>query len=269
MIRLKYFLSFFIGTLVYTGIFAQVDTPPSPYGGSSLMKEFICNEMIYPPEAMKDKIQGTVEVTITVMQDGKALNHHVTGSVYPDLDAEALRISKLLLFYPAVKNGSYIIENITIPVKFNVKKYKRNCKNKGLDDFEQYSGPADSSLKVYPTGSVDRAPRPVFKDPAMNFGKYISQNLKYPDIAYKQSITGDVELSFVVETSGRISNIEVVNPLGGGCTEEAISLINQLLWSPGMYKGMAVRTSLSARISFNLENNSNHQYLPNNTNTTM
>jgi len=269
MIRLKYFLSFFIGTLLYSCIFAQVDTPPSPYGGSTLMKEFICNEMVYPPDAMKDKIQGTVEVTITVMQDGKTLNHHVSEAVHPDLDAEALRISKLLLFYPAVKNGNYVIEKIKIPVKFNVKKYKRNCKNIGLDDFEQYAGPVDSSLNIYPTRTVEQAPRPVFKDPEMNFGKYINQNLKYPDIAYKQSITGDVELSFVVETSGRISNIEVINPLGGGCTEEAISLISGLLWSPGICKGKAVRTSLSAKISFNLDNNSNHQYLPNNTNTTM
>lgn len=269
MIKPKYFLSFIIGTLLYSCVFSQIDTPPRPYGGSTLMKEFICNEMIYPPAALKEKIQGTVEVSITVMIDGKAVNHHITKAVHPDLDAEALRISRLLLFYPATKNGSNIIETVTIPVKFNIKKYKRNCKNIGLDDFEQYTGPADSSLKIYATRAVEQAPRPFFKDPDMNFGKYINQNLKYPEIAYKQNITGDVELSFVVETSGRISNIEVINPLGGGCTEEAISLINQLLWNPGICKGKAVRTSLSAKISFNLDNNSNHQYLPNNTNTTM
>ena len=34
-------------------------------------------------------------------------------------------------------------------------------------------------------------------------------------------------------------------------------------------KGKAVRTFLSASISFNLDNNSNHRYLPNNNNTTM
>ena len=62
----------------------------------------------------------------------------------------------------------------------------------------------------------------------MSFGKFIAENLKYPELAYTQNIAGDVELSFIVETSGRISNLEVVNPLGGGCTEEAIHLIKQM-----------------------------------------
>jgi len=269
MFKLKYFLSFILATLLFSSVFSQIDTPPKPYGGNTLMKQFICNEMIYPSAAMEEKIQGTVEVSITIMQDGRALNHHVTQAVDPELDAEALRISKLLLFYPAVKNGSFVIEKVKVPVKFNIRKYKRNCKNIGLEDFEPYTGPVDTSLKIYPTKSVDQAPVPVFKDPSMNFGKYISENLKYPEIAYTQSITGDVELSFIVETSGRISNIEVINPLGGGCTEEAIKLINQLLWNPGMRKGEAVRTMLSAKISFSLDNNSNHKYLPNNNNTTM
>ena len=41
-------------------------------------------------------------------------------------------------------------------------------------------------------------------------------------------------MNFIVETSGRISNLEVVNPLGGGCTEEAIVLLKQVHWSPGI-----------------------------------
>lgn len=269
MNNLKHILAFTMSLLMFSFTFSQVDTPPKPYGGNTLMKEFICNEMIYPPSAMEAKVEGTVEVSITVMHDGKAMNHHITKSVDPQLDAEALRISRLLLFYPAVKNGNPVIEKVRIPVKFNVKKYKRNCKNMGYDSFDQYAGPADTTLSIYPTKAVDMAPMPKFKDPDMTFGKYIAENLKYPEIAFSQSIVGDVELSFVVETSGRVSNIEVVDPLGGGCTEEAIKLITQLHWSPGMVKGKAVRTALSARISFSLDNNSNHQYLPNNNNNTM
>lgn len=269
MVKLKHILALAISLFLFTGVYSQVDTPPKPYGGNSLMKAFICNEMIYPPDALSKKVEGTVEVTITIMEDGKAMNHLVSQSIAPELDAEALRISKLLLFYPAIKNGNHVIEKVKVPVKYNIKKYKRNCKNMGYDSFEPYSGPVDTSLTIYATMAVDQSPAPMFKDPSMDFGKYITENLKYPDIAFTQSISGDVELAFVIETSGRVSNIEVVDPLGGGCTEEAIKLINQLHWSPGMAKGKAVRTSLSARISFNLDNNTNHQYLPNNNNNTM
>jgi len=269
MLSLRSFLTFTTSILLCSGIFAQIDTSPKPYGGNSIMKEFMCNEMTYPPAALNDKIEGTVEVAITVMQDGKTLNHRIYQSISPQLDQEALRICKLLLFYPAVKNGNYIIDDVKIPVRFNVKKYKRNCKNKGFDDFEQYSGPVDTSLNIYPVKALDRAPVPVFSDPGMDFGKYIGKNLKYPELAFTQSISGKVVLNFIVETSGRISNIEIADPLGGGCSEEAIKLLNQLHWSPGMLKGKAVRTSLSASISFSLENDSNHQYLPNNNNSTM
>jgi len=255
--------------LIYFPGFTQMDTPPQPYGGNTWMREFICNEMIYPEKAMTNKIEGTVEVTVTVMQDGKTTNYRIPDPLSPELDQEAMRISRLILFYPAVKSSNFVIEDVNIPVKFNIKKYQRNCKKMAFEDFQVYSGPVDTSLTVYPTKTLDQAPRPVFLNPAMDFGKFIAENMKYPELAFRQNITGDVEMNFIVETSGRISNLEVVKPLGGGCTEEAINLLKQVHWKPGIIKGKAVRTFLSASISFSLDNNSDHRYLPNNNNTTM
>jgi len=262
-------ISTLTGILISFSLIGQMDVPPQPYGGNSWMKEFICNEMIYPDEALARKAEGTVEVMVTVLQDGKTINYRIIESVSPELDREAMRICKLLLFYPAVKSSKQIIENVTIPVKFNIKKYNRNCKQKGFADYEAYTGAVDTSLIIYPTKMLDQAPAPVFLDPKMDFGKYIAENMKYPELAFTQNITGIVELSFVVEKSGRISNLVVLNPLGGGCTEEAIELIKQIYWKPGIYKGKAVRSSLNANLNFSLDNNSNHQYLPNNNNTTM
>lgn len=262
-------ISFLASFFLIIPLYAQMDTPPQAYGGNSWMKEFICTEMEYPPDAMENKVEGTVEILITVLHDGKATNHRIQHGVTPELDAEAMRICKLLFFNPAVKSGNEIIEDVKIPVKFNIKKYARNCKQKELDKYEKYNGPADSSLHVYPTKALDISPSPAFLDPGMNFGKFIAENMKYPEIAFSQNIIGDVVLSFIVETSGHISNLQVIKPLGGGCTEEAIDLLKQLYWNPGILKGKAVRTSLSASISFSLDSDSNHRYLPNNNNKTM
>jgi TonB family protein len=124
-------------------------------------------------------------------------------------------------------------------------------------------------LTVYATKALDETPKPVFDDPAITFGNFIMQNLKYPEAAFNQNITGVVELSFIVETSGRISNIEIKKPLGGGCSEEAIHLLKQIKWKPGIKNGMAVRSFMKVNINFSLGENSNHQYLPNNSSTTM
>ena len=248
---------------------SQIDTDPEPYGGNQLMKEFICDEMSYPEKAMKNKTEGTVEVAFTVFPDGKKVNMHVIESVSPELDEEAMRICELILFYPAIQSSKHIIADVTIPVKFNIKKYERHCKRNDFEDYEPYQGAIDTSLVIYSTRSLDKMPSPAFKDPSMTFPKFIMENLKYPEIAFRQNISGEVELSFVVETSGRISNIEAINPLGGGCTEEAIQLIRKILWKPGILNNKAVRSFMTASISFSLTNDGNHKYLPNNNNTTM
>lgn len=249
--------------------FSQIDTDPEPYGGNQLMKEFICDEMSYPEEAIINKTEGTVEVTFTVFPDGKKVNMRVIESVSPELDEEAMRICELILFYPAVQSSKHIIADVTIPVKFNIKKYERHCKRNDFKDYEPYQGAIDTSLIIYSTRSLDKMPSPAFKDPSMTFPKFIMENLKYPEVAFRQNISGEVELSFVVETSGRISNIEAIRPLGGGCTEEAIQLIRKILWKPGILNNKAVRSFMTASISFSLANDGNHKYLPNNNNTTM
>ncbi len=250
-------------------VHAQGDVTALPYGGKQFMRDFICEEMVYPENALKKKDEGTVVVSLTVLPDGKTVNYRISESVSPELDQEALRVSKLIMFYPAIKSAKYIIDNVNIPVKFNIKKYKRNCKKHEAEYYKPYSEIMDSSLKIYPTKALDQTPKPVFEKPDMNFGKYIMENLKYPELAYSQNISGTVGLSFVVELSGRVSNIEVTDPLGGGCTEEAIELIRRIMWEPGIKNGMAVRSFMNANIQFNLDNNSQHQYLPNNNNAQM
>lgn len=265
-------LSLIFGTLVAfipNPACGQIDTGPEPYGGNQIMKDFICDEMNYPDEALKNNTEGTVEVGFTILPDGKKTNMRVHKSVSPELDREAMRICKLILFYPAVQSSSNIISDVVIPVKFNIKKYKRQCKRMDNEGYVQYQGEVDTSLIIYSTRSLDRMPVPAFKNPSMTFPQFIMENLKYPELAFRQNISGEVELSFVVETSGKISNIEVVKPLGGGCSEEAIQLIRKIIWRPGIKNNKAVRSFMTASISFSLTNEGNHKYLPNNNNTTM
>lgn len=267
-LHLSILISSFILLCAYQGM-SQMDIKPEPYGGNQLMRAFICEEMIYPESALKAKEEGTVEIAATVLQDGQTVNYRIYTSISPELDNEALRISKLILFHPAVKSSKYIIDDVVIPVKFNVKKYQRKCKKEDSGKNETYSGLKDTSMVVYATKALDKRATPIFDDPQMNFSKFIMENLKYPDAAYNTNIEGQVELNFIVETSGRISNIEIIDPLGGGCSEEAISLIKKIRWNPGILKDKAVRSFMTANISFSLHSDSNHKYLPNNNNTTM
>jgi TonB family protein len=255
--------------LLQAPIKAQMDTEPLPYGGNALMMEFICDEMTYPPAALENKTEGTVKIGLTVLENGNPLNYRVLEGISPELDREAMRICKLIMFRPAVKSTNNIIADVIIPVRFNIKKYNRNLKNKGFDRLEPYRGPTDTSMIIYTSNQLNKLPVPVFEKPGMTFSRFIMDHIRYPEEAFRLSISGEVVLGFVVETSGRISNIEVIRPLGGGCTEEAIQLIRKIKWEPGILNGLAVRTMMNASIGFSLKNDAGHHYLPNYSSGTM
>jgi len=87
--------------------------------------------------------------------------------------------------------------------------------------------------------------------------KYIQDNLNYPKKARESGIEGTVYLTFVVEPDGRITNIEILRGIGGGCDKAAMHVVkNMPRWQPGVQRGKAVRTTFNMPIRFKLEESS-------------
>ncbi len=81
--------------------------------------------------------------------------------------------------------------------------------------------------------------------------KYLAENINYPPQALKDSISGTVELKFVLEADGTLSNLEVLQSVGGGCTEEALRLIKSIPhWIPPIQFGKPARATYSLPIRF-------------------
>jgi TonB family protein len=176
----------------------------------------------------------------------------VVESVSPSLDHEAIRIIKKTLWTPAYRLGKPVSASTTYTIKFNIKKYNKHCKKRGYEEPDYPVQPVDTSNIVYTREEVDKMPKAVFDEAHMNIQQYIHKNLKYPDPAFRQNISGTVKLAFVVEPRGRISHLVTVKPLAGGCSEEARRIVKELKWMPGMKNGKAVRTQLSIDITFKL-----------------
>ncbi len=235
-----------------SNIKAQNIYPPTCYSGKHLLKEFIREEMVYPEKALKKKIEGTVELSFIVKPDGKTGNLSVIAPVSPEIDAEAIRIFNKVLWNPATDLGKPIAMIQTLEIKFNIKKYKKLIKERGYDYFTYPYEPIDSSNHVFKMKQVDKYPKPVFSSQDVNFSNFVARNLKYPEAAFKQNVSGIVKLKFVVEQSGRISNIVVVETIGGGTTSEAIRVVKLMKWHPGINKGKAVRTFMQIEIRFDI-----------------
>jgi protein TonB len=110
-------------------------------------------------------------------------------------------------------------------------------------------------------------PTPIYPSEGMDFSGFMVANMKYPDEAKKLGVTGSVELFFVIEPSGNITNLKVESGVGAGCSQEAMRLMKLLRWHPGIKADKAVRTAIRLSITFNIDDSDNMRYVPsNNTN---
>ena len=99
--------------------------------------------------------------------------------------------------------------------------------------------------------AIDVYPRYPGGDESRLF--YLRTHVRYPDAALKALVQGVVMVVFVVELDGTISHVEVPNPIGGGCDEEAIRVTKEMpRWDPGERNGRAVRVMVRMPIVFRI-----------------
>lgn len=79
------------------------------------------HHLVYPPDALESGIQGRVIVDFTVRADGIATYFHITRTVHPLLDREALRVVSLLQSWtPAERNGVAVESHFRQIVTFRI-----------------------------------------------------------------------------------------------------------------------------------------------------
>jgi protein TonB len=96
---------------------------------------------------------------------------------------------------------------------------------------------------------------PVFKGGENAMYKWLSENVKYPPKAMKDSVSGLVIIHFIVEKDGTITNAEVLKGIGDGCEEEGLRVVKAMpKWIPGeTKKGKPIRVWFNIPIRFTLK----------------
>lgn len=85
------------------------------------------------------------------------------------------------------------------------------------------------------------------------FNKWVLQNLKYPQIAIENQISGRVYIQFVVNAKGKVENINVLRGADPALDEEAVRVIKSSpAWTPPMQGGRAVKQLFSLPVTFKL-----------------
>lgn len=94
---------------------------------------------------------------------------------------------------------------------------------------------------------------PSFKGGKSALERFLSKNLKYPEEARKNGISGDVIVEFIVNADGSLSGFRILKKLGYGCDEEALRVIRSMpAWNPGTKSGLKVKTRMVLPVNFSL-----------------
>lgn len=83
--------------------------------------------------------------------------------------------------------------------------------------------------------------------------KFISKNIKYPASARRMGIEGQVFVSFVVDTEGKISEVTTIKGISADCDKEAVRVVQMMPpWKAGKQNGKPVKVRFVLPIKFKL-----------------
>lgn len=101
--------------------FAVVEEKPTFPGGEAELLKFIAENTKYPEIAKENGIQGRVFVQFVIDKNGNVTNVTIARGVDPYLDAEAIRVVKMLpKWTPGKQRGKPVPVTFVVPINFKL-----------------------------------------------------------------------------------------------------------------------------------------------------
>ena len=99
--------------------------------------------------------------------------------------------------------------------------------------------------------------KPTFlgsSDPRKFIEQWVYQYLKYPASAVRDGVQGRVQVEFVIDVDGKVTDVKVVKGVSEELDAEAIRVVAASpKWKPAKMKGQKVACSMAIPVEFRLE----------------
>ena len=236
-------------------LFVVVDEMPKFPGGEIELLKYITENVRYPKNAMENNIQGRVFVQFVVTSKGTIGETKILRGVDPELDEEAIRVIKSLpTFSPGKKDGAPVAVWYQVPITFQLRETAEQTLTSSVPATRSNDG------TTVPTTRSSNEPAfvvveemPMFPGGDAELLKYITENVRYPEMAMKNNIQGRVFVQFVVTSKGTIGEIRVLRGVDPELDAEAVRVISTLpTFSPGKQGGVPVAVWYMTPITFQL-----------------
>ena len=95
---------------------------------------------------------------------------------------------------------------------------------------------------------------PIFEGGDAALMKYLTDSVKYPELAKKHGVQGRVVIGFIVEKDGSLTNVKVLRAVDRALDAEALRVVKGMpKWIPGRQNEQRVRVKYNVPVSFRLE----------------
>ncbi len=235
--------------------FVVVEEMPMFEGGESALLIYLAENIIYPESAKNAGITGRVIIRFCVTETGGVDRISVLKGVDPALDAEAIRVvSGLSQFKPGRQGGVAVPVWYMVPVTFS------------LNDDKSIISPAEGKQEEYavvadtpPGSNKSKEPFVVVEEmPQFPGGdslllKYLTDNIRYPEVAKSEKIMGRVIVRFCITETGSVDQVKVIKGVHPSLDEEAVRVVSSLpQFKPGKQGGVEVPVWYMAPVTFSL-----------------
>lgn len=99
----------------------MVEDMPEYPGGMEAMMKFVAENLKYPQQMQKEKVEGRVLLSFVVEKDGSVTNIEEVKSPHPVLTEEAIRVVKLMpKWKPGKQDGKNVRVQFNLPITFRL-----------------------------------------------------------------------------------------------------------------------------------------------------
>ena len=234
-------------------IFSETEILPEPQGGMDEFRKWIGNNYQYPQAAIDAGVKGTIKTRFIIEKDGSLSDIKIVEDLGHGTGEAALELlKKSPKWIPAIQNGYKVRYDFILPIRLdltdmgeveessqaNIQGKRGENISKKVEGNETFSA---VEIQPQPPGGLNA------------YRQWIGDNYKYSQAAIDAEVKGTIQVTFVVEKDGSLSDLKVVRDLGHGTGNAAIAVLKtSKRWSPGIQNGKTVRVAYSLPIRLDL-----------------
>jgi TonB family protein len=230
---------------------AEVEVLPRPQNSADLIAAL---NQGYPQHLREAGVGGTVQVAFVVNTGGEPADVRVLSTPDSAFNAPTVQAVSLLRFTPAQVQGRPVAVRVEQPITWRV------APTPAAAVTGSASEPAgDDTIGVYGLGEVDDPPRPIN---AATFQRALAQ--RYPRALRDAGRSGQVDVRFIVEEDGSVSNLGIVRFTDVAFNQPTIEAVSVLRFRPARLNGRPVRAWVVQPIQWSVQTEPTplHELLP-------